>query len=171
MKNSKPEVWLRGPLPNIPLLLQPAAHALLQSSEEVERYLLNFPKDQLWTKIAGHASVGFHLQHITGVLDRMITYAKSEPLSDLQFDYLSKEGQLNDGITTTELVKAFQHKVEEALSFFKTLDEDTLKETRTVGRKKLPSTTLGLLFHAAEHSQRHVGQLLVTISILTLSKD
>ena len=164
MKESKPEVWLRGPLPNIPLLLQPPAHALIQSSEEIERYLADFPDDKLWTKTVGRASVGFHLQHITGVLDRMMTYAKSEQLSELQFKYLAKEGKSNEDISTNELVSAFQHKVEDALVYFKTLSESTLKESRTVGRKKLPSTTLGILFHAAEHSQRHVGQLLVTKS-------
>ncbi|CAM4192927.1 DinB family protein [Zobellia roscoffensis] len=171
MQDPKPEVWLRGPIPNVPLLLQPAAYALLQSSEETERYLADFPKDQLWTKIAGRASVGFHLQHITGVLDRMMTYAKSETLSQAQFAYLSEEGKPSTTINVDDLVVAFQNKVEEALSFFNTLNEATLKETRTVGRKKLPSTTLGLLFHAAEHSQRHIGQLLVTKSVLTFSED
>ncbi len=169
MQDPKPEVWLRGPVPEIPQLLQPAAHALLQSSEEIERYLLDFPEDKLWTKIAGRASVGFHLQHITGVLDRMMTYAKSENLSDVQFNYLSQEGKPNEQFLSSELIINFQNKTEQALSFFKTLTEATLKEKRSVGRKKLPSTTLGLLFHAAEHSQRHVGQLLVTASILTSS--
>ncbi|MGP1992816.1 DinB family protein [Zobellia laminariae] len=171
MQDPKPEVWLRGPIPEIPLLLQPAAHALLQSSEEIERYLLDFPEDKLWTKIAGRASVGFHLQHITGVLDRMMTYAKSEDLSELQFNYLSQEGKPNEQLHTKDLIINFQNKTEQALSFFKTLTEATLKEERTVGRKKLPSTTLGLLFHAAEHSQRHVGQLLVTVSVLTYSEN
>ena len=31
---------------------------------------------------------------------------------------------------------------------------------------KLPSTKLGLIVHAAEHTQRHVGQLLVTVRVL-----
>ncbi|MDO6810206.1 DinB family protein [Zobellia galactanivorans] len=166
MQNPKPEVWLRGPIPEIPALLQPAAHALLQSCEEIERYLIDFPQDKLWTKVAGRASVGFHLQHITGVLDRMMSYARAESLSEEQFSYLSKEGQADEGRTVIQLVSAFQEKTQEALSLFKTLDEDTLREVRSVGRKKLPSTTLGLLFHAAEHSQRHVGQLLVTKSVL-----
>ncbi|MBT9189662.1 DinB family protein [Zobellia russellii] len=169
MQNSRPEVWLRGPVPGIPSLLQPAAHALLQSSEEIERYLQDFPEDQLWTKIAGRASVGFHLKHITGVLDRMITYAKSKGLTDSQFSYLANEGKPTAELCAADLVLNFQNKTKEALLFFETLNEATLKEPRTVGRKKLPSTTLGLLFHAAEHSQRHVGQLLVTVSFLTKS--
>lgn len=31
------EYWLRGPVPGIPSLLQPAAHAILQAREEVTR--------------------------------------------------------------------------------------------------------------------------------------
>lgn len=41
------EVWLRGPLPNIPSLLQPVAHALLQAREEVEALSIGFPDDKL----------------------------------------------------------------------------------------------------------------------------
>jgi uncharacterized damage-inducible protein DinB len=46
-------------------------------------------------------------------------------------------------------------------------DETTLTDYRPIGRKKLPSTVMGLLFHAAEHTMRHVGQLLVTVKIIT----
>ncbi len=61
------EVWLRGPIPNIPSLLQPVAHALVQSGEEVEKLMLGFPQEKLWIRPAGVASVGFHLQHFVGV--------------------------------------------------------------------------------------------------------
>ena len=63
------EVWLRGPIPNIPPLLQPVAHALLQVREEVNNLTQDFPEIELWHRPAGMASVGFHLQHLTGVLD------------------------------------------------------------------------------------------------------
>lgn len=52
-------------------------------------------------------------------------------------------------------------------------NEHSLLEPRSVGRAQLPSTLLGLLVHAAEHTQRHVGQLLVTARILlaTVNND
>jgi hypothetical protein len=31
---------------------------------------------------------------------------------------------------------------------------------------KLPSNVLGLLFHAAEHTQRHVGQAITTAKVV-----
>ncbi|SFR68322.1 DinB family protein [Maribacter stanieri] len=165
-ENEELEFWLAGPIPNIPDILQPAAHALLQSERELKKYTANFPKELLWAKTSGRASVGFHMNHITGVLDRMMTYAKSESLTDEQFLFLKQEGSFNLDTEVEDLQEQFSTKVAEALAFFKTIPEHTLTETRTVGRKKLPTTVLGLLFHAAEHSQRHIGQLLVTVSVL-----
>ena len=59
-KEKLSEVWLRGPVENIPSLLQPVAHALLQAREEVSELLENFPNELLWEKPAGVASTGFH---------------------------------------------------------------------------------------------------------------
>lgn len=165
-KLKQPEVWLRGPIEEIPQLLQPAAHALLQTSEELPYWLDEFPDEKLWEKPAGRASVGFHLKHLTGVLDRMLSYAQGRALTQEQFDYLKSEG-IHDKTSTTEaLIANFQQKVVQALAYFKTLDEYTIKSARTVGRKELPSTVIGLLFHAAEHSQRHLGQLIATVSFV-----
>ena len=44
--------------------------------------------------------------------------------------------------------------------------ESSLTEVRGVGRAQLPSTVIGLLFHAAEHTLRHVGQVVTTIEIV-----
>ena len=165
-KDESIEFWLRGPVANIPGLLQPAAHALLQSKKELKEYTKDFPKELLWAKVGGRASVGFHMNHITGVLDRLLTYAAGNSLSEAQFNFLKNESVFNMDAEVDVLQEQFSNKVDEALSYFETLNEPTLKESRTVGRKKLPTTVLGLLFHAAEHSQRHIGQLLVTVSVL-----
>ena len=163
---STQEYWLSGPIPDVPALLQPAAHALLQSVREVKRYMSDFPEDKLWRKPFGRASVGFHLKHLTGVLDRLLTYAKEESLMNAQFQYLKNEANGEDVPSSQELIVDFETKVNEALDYFMTISETTLTDERLVGRKKLPTTVIGLLFHAAEHSQRHIGQLLVTVSTL-----
>tara|TARA_R110000868_G_scaffold21640_10_gene89813 strand:- start:11308 stop:11838 length:531 start_codon:yes stop_codon:yes gene_type:complete len=170
-KTSEPEFWLQGPLPDIPALLQPAAHALLQSRRELQAYTKDFSPSLLWEKPSGRASVGFHIQHMTGVVDRMLTYASGKSLSDTQFSYLKNEGVSKGEISSIELVDKFKEQVDIALQYFQEIPESSLTEKRTVGRKKLPSTVIGLLFHAAEHSQRHIGQLLVTISILEHCKN
>ena len=164
--SSTQEYWLSGPIADVPALLQPAAHALLQSVREVKEYLSEFPEDKLWEKPFGRASVGFHLKHLTGVLDRLLTYAKEESLTDAQFQYLKNEANGEDAPSSQKLIADFETKVKQALDYFKTMPGTTLIDERFVGRKKLPTTVIGLLFHAAEHSQRHVGQLLVTVSVL-----
>jgi len=86
------EYWLSGPVENIPSLLQPVAHALLQAREEVRESVKDFPQSLLWHRPGGAASVGFHLQHLTGVLDRLFTYARGEHLNHQQLEYLKAEG-------------------------------------------------------------------------------
>ncbi|MFN8345945.1 MAG: DinB family protein [Spirosomataceae bacterium] len=163
------EVWLRGPLPNIPPLLQPVAQALLQAREEVEALSIDFSEDKLWERPAGMASAGFHLQHLTGVLDRLFTYARAEILDDAQREWLANEGKPQAGADHFEaLVQRFSQQVDKALIQLQQTDSGTLTETRGVGRAQIPSTVLGLLFHAAEHTQRHVGQLLVTVGVCRL---
>jgi uncharacterized damage-inducible protein DinB len=166
MLMSLPEVWLRGPLPNIPALLQPVAHALLQAQEEIHKMLADFPDALLWEQPAGVASVAFHVQHITGVLDRLFTYAEDQPLSATQLSYLAEEGKQAAGITAGSLLTLLDARLESVMTTLRTIDENTLTSFRGVGRKQLPSTVLGLLFHAAEHTMRHTGQLLVTVKLL-----
>ncbi|UBZ15968.1 DinB family protein [Flagellimonas marinaquae] len=160
------EYWLSGAILDVPALLQPAAHALLQSVREIKTYLADFPEDKLWENPFGRASIGFHLRHITGVLDRMLTYADNKGLTEEQFHFLKNEGNGESAPWSQQLITDFEKKVNQALEYFKNTPESILTEKRFVGRKKLPSTVIGLLFHAAEHSQRHVGQLLVTVSAL-----
>lgn len=165
-----PEVWLRGPMDEIPDLLQPVAFALLQAREEIENLMEDFPDELLWEKVAGMASPGFHLQHMAGVLDRMFTYANQKQLSQGQLEYLAEEGKAEESITAVQLVNTFSLAVELSLRQLGRIDESTLAEYRGVGRKNLPSTLMGLLTHAAEHTMRHTGQLLVTIKVLKAGK-
>jgi uncharacterized damage-inducible protein DinB len=166
-KVSQPEVWLRGPLPNISPLLQPVAHALMQAQEEVNDLMQDFDPALLDTRPVGLASVRFHLQHLTGVLDRLLTYARGEMLSETQFDDLKNEGKADaESQSLVSLVNRFNQQVAATLNQLKNTDEGTLSEVRPVGRAQIPSTVLGLLFHAAEHTMRHVGQLLVTVRVV-----
>lgn len=163
----QPEVWQRGPVPGISPLLQPAAHALLQAREEVLEYMHAFPVELLWERPAGMASVGFHLQHLSGVLDRIFTYARDERLSDDQFTRLKQEGADSAaGHTVEELVDRFCKQVDLALEQIRNTGESTLADYRGIGRSGLPSTVIGLLFHAAEHTMRHIGQLMVTAAVV-----
>ena len=160
------EVWQRGPVDGVPALLQPVAHALLQAVEDVEKHMNSFPPQLLWEKPAGVASVGFHLRHMKGVVDRLFTYAGGEMLSHQQMSHLKAETISNDTDSVQMLVDDLRKQVASALDQLRRTDVNTLTDTRGVGRKQIPSTVIGLLFHAAEHVQRHLGQLIVTARIL-----
>jgi uncharacterized damage-inducible protein DinB len=162
---TQPEVWLRGPIEGIELLLQPVAHALLQMLEDVGKVCAPLTHDQLWQRPGGAASVRFHLQHLSGSIDRLFTYARGEILSDGQRAALLKEATDRSG-TAEELIQQLQKTIEAALSQLRSTDSSLLLKPREVGRAKLPATVLGLLFHAAEHAQRHAGQIITTAKVV-----
>ncbi|MDF2433148.1 MAG: hypothetical protein JWP44_2779, partial [Mucilaginibacter sp.] len=151
-----------------PGLLQPVTNALLQAREEINDLMQVFPEELLWEKLAGLASPGFHLQHLTGVINRIFTYARGEQLTQQQLDVLNAEGKPagkeND---LAYLLSAFSKQVDDALAQLHETDVSLLEEKRGVGRAMLPSTVIGLYVHAAEHTMRHTGQLLVTVKILS----
>ena len=159
---AQPEVWLRGPLPDVSPHLQPVAHSLLQCREEVEAGLSGLAIEQLWRRPGGAASIGYHITHAIGSLDRLLTYARAESLTERQLAALTKEKRLAETVDAVGLRDAFDAAVELALGQVRATPESMLFEPRFVGRGRLPSTVLGLLFHAAEHTQRHVGQMVTT---------
>jgi uncharacterized damage-inducible protein DinB len=164
MANSSLEYWMRGPVEGITPLLQPVAHALLQAREEVNALLVGFPDAKLWIKPEGLASVGFHLQHLRGVLDRLFTYARNETLTEEKLLQLREEG-IPSTQSIPDLLSVFNQQVDTALGQLRETSADALLMPRGIGRKQIPTTVLGLLFHAAEHTMRHTGQLLVTVKI------
>ena len=162
------EYWLRGPIEGITALLQPAAHAILQTKDEVHTGLKNFPESLIWERPEGVASVAFHLQHIAGVLDRIYTYAKGNQLDQQQLDYMISEGRENNDITLAALLDHLDVQIEKALQQLRDTPASDLLLPRAVGRRQIPSNVIGLLFHGADHTQRHTGQLLVTARVVNV---
>lgn len=161
------EPWLRGPVAGVDAYLQPAAHALQQAAEDFERSAHDLTPDELWIMPGGAASVGFHLRHVAGSVDRLLTYARGEALSDAQRAAIPGEG--TPGVPRPDagtLIRGTQAAIAHAIDVMRATPRATLLEPRAVGRKALPSTVLGLLFHVAEHTQRHSGQCLVTCKVI-----
>ena len=162
----QPEVWLRGPVPDVPAPLQPLAHALLWVMEDLERLVAPLTMDELWARPGGVASIGFHVRHLSGALDRLFTYARAEALSEQQKAALAREKDESLGDGAAQLLIAARAAVEAALGQLRRTDPDALDEPREVGRAKLPSTVRGLLAHGAEHAVRHAGQIATTARIV-----
>ena len=157
-----PEVWLRGPIDGVPALLQPVAHSLLQCREELDQLLAGMPPERIWQSNGHAASIGFHVRHAIGSLDRLFTYARGAVLSDAQRAVLALESQPDADLTADDLRAAVDAAVTRAIDQLRDTPEATLPDRRFVGRAQLPSTVIGLLFHAAEHTQRHAGQAVTT---------
>lgn len=161
------EAWLRGPVEGVPPLLMPAAHAIQHAVEDAGRALDGLTEDEIWTRPAGAPSVGFHVRHLAGALDRLLTYARGESLSDAQRDAVRTEGEPGDPPADAgALLALVRGAADAALAQIRSTPEASLLDERAVGRKRLPSTVLGLVVHAAEHAARHAGQAITTARIV-----
>jgi uncharacterized damage-inducible protein DinB len=163
----QPEAWQRGPVPGIPDQLQPVAHALIGAVEDAADAVSGLTASQLWLSPGGAASVGFHLMHLAGSTDRLLTYARGESLSDTQKGALAAERTLPEPRPdATELLRTWRQTVDRALAQLARTTDEELGAARGVGRMAMPSNVRGLLFHAAEHATRHVGQIITTAKII-----
>jgi uncharacterized damage-inducible protein DinB len=163
------EWWQRGPVEGVPDVLQPVAHILLQVRESVGELVESLTETQWNARPAGVASAAFHVQHITGVIDRLFTYARGAALSAEQFAAMKRESAELLRPDVPAALEALSSRVEAAIAELRTVELSTLGEFRGVGRAQLPSTVIGCLVHGAEHAMRHVGQLSVTVRIVRAS--
>ena len=152
------ELWLAGPVDGVPPLLMPAAHTFLQVRQDVPELLTGLSLEQLWKKVGDSASIGFHAIHIAGATDRLMTYARGEQLSETQVADMRSETSIT-GLDGNEINARLHRVIDAALDQVRTTPDAVLLRRRGVGRKQLPSTTLGLIAHAAEHALRHAGQI------------
>lgn len=155
---------MRGPVPGFEPLLQPVVHALLQVKEDLDKLIPSVHPDHVWTR-PGAASIGFHVRHIGGSIDRLLTYARGELLSAGQVTALKAEAT-ETGTALSDVMAETNAVIDRALEQLKATSAEAVLLDRKVGRAGLPSTTIGLLFHAAEHATRHAGQAITTAKIL-----
>jgi uncharacterized damage-inducible protein DinB len=160
------EWWQRGPIDGIPAILQPIAHILFQVRESVDEIVEPLTEQEWNARPAGVASAAFHVRHIAGVIDRLLTYARGNALTTEQLAAIRSEGQELLSADVAPVLRALSARVDAAVAELRTIDVTTLSSFRGVGRAQLPSTVIGCLVHGAEHAMRHVGQLSVTARIV-----
>ncbi|CAN5397066.1 hypothetical protein BH09GEM1_BH09GEM1_27810 [soil metagenome] len=165
---SKTEWWQRGPIPGVVDALQPVAHMLLQVRESVGELVAGLTEPEWNARPANVASAAFHVRHITGVIDRLFTYARDEALNEDQFAALRCEGDHLAIGDAPAALRTLDERIDLALAQLRSTDPATLGVFRGVGRAQLPSTVIGCLAHGAEHSMRHVGALSVTVRVVRL---
>jgi uncharacterized damage-inducible protein DinB len=141
------EPWLRGPILGIDPLTAPVLYAFTQAREDLEKYTEGLSTNQIWS-----SPVGFHIRHIARSTDRLIAYLEGRQLAPNEL------GEGEPGASREQLLVELDNAFRRAEDVIRAIDPATLRDPREVGRKRLPTTVIGLLTHIAEHTQRHVGQ-------------
>jgi uncharacterized damage-inducible protein DinB len=144
----------------------PVVHSLLQVKEDAGALTASIPEERLWERPSGAASIGFHLRHIAGSTTRLLTYARGESLTAEQLAAGVRES--TEQVPLTTVIAELHASLDRALEQVRGTPAGVLLEPRKVGRAGLPSNTIGLLFHVAEHATRHMGQAITTARVLGL---
>jgi uncharacterized damage-inducible protein DinB len=162
------EPWLRGAIEHaaeeIPAHVMPVFFSFAQVREDLAEHTAEIGADALWCEMAGRHSLGYHLKHIAGSVDRLTSYLAGRPLSEEQLTFLSNEHRADASLD--ELLMLVHTKLHEAEQQILQVKVEAFFEARVVGRQELPTTVLGLLVHICEHTQRHLGQAILISKLL-----
>ena len=158
------EPWLRGTLTEVDAVRRQVLHALELAGEEIERWCAELSDAEIHARPYGIPPVAFHLRHIGGSLDRLLTYAEGNGLSGAQVEALGRE--MDDGASTEAVLVEARAALGEARRRILEIPANRYEEARSVGRSMLPSTVGGLMVHCADHTQRHVGQAVTTAKVV-----
>ena len=167
MADQATEPWLRGTLTDVPAVLRAVAHALELAREDAEHWCGDLTGVEVNARPAGLPSIAFQLRHISGSADRLLTYAEGRELSPEQVAELGREAE---GAMPHVLLREFGKSMERAGQRIRDLIGSDIEAERFVGRRRLPTTLGGLLVHIAEHTQRHVGQMVTTVKLVKVSR-
>jgi uncharacterized damage-inducible protein DinB len=158
------EPWLRGTHTDVPAVGRAVLHALDLALDDLTKWTAGLKDAQLHAQPLGLTSIAFHLRHIARSTDRLLSYAEGKPLSEEQLAALKSEksGDETLGMLLADVEFSFVNAADR-IRVLATADLDT---TRYVGRTKLPTSIGGALIHVADHTQRHVGQVVTTTKVL-----
>jgi hypothetical protein len=158
------EPWMRGPIEGVHTLVQPLLFSFQHAREDLSKWTDGLTTGQVWATPFGLAPVGFHVRHAGGSVERLMVYLQGGQLSAAQMTDLKSE--LMPGDSLDELLAQLDARFRAAGQIARGIEPGSWTEPRYVGRKKLPSTVGGLMTHIAEHTQRHVGEAIVTAKVV-----
>lgn len=159
------EPWMRGTHGELDPLRRAVVHALEQAGEDAERWCASLSQRAIFARPGDLAPVAFHLRHVVRSLDRLLTYAEDRQLDEQQLVALTTEMAES---SAEEVMSEFRVDLERAKSRVVAVRPEEYDSPRGIGRKRLPTTVTGLLIHCAEHTQRHIGQMVTTAKLVSL---
>jgi hypothetical protein len=165
--SASPEPWLRGELPGVDPLLAPALRSFEQVRGDLAVHCAGLSTEQVWRSPHGLAPLGFHLRHIAGSVDRLTTYLEGCQLDEAQLAALRAETE--PGASLADLLDGIDRALDRAARVIRSIDAATFPEPRYVGRRRLPTTVLGVIVHIAEHTQRHLGQAISAAKLVRVA--
>ena len=163
------EPWLRGTLTEVDAVPRGVLHALELAREDVARWTAGLSDEELEARPFGLPSAGFQMRHIVRSLDRLLTYAEGRQLGEEQLAALKSEMEHSD--SRADLFVEFERGIDTAMTRLRAIAPESFAEARGGGRKMLPTTVGGLLVHSADHTQRHVGQLVTTAKVVIAMRE
>lgn len=159
------EPWLRGTHTDVPAAGRAVLHALELALDDLTKWTAGLTDAEVHAQPLGLTSIAFHLRHIARSTDRILTYAEGEPLSAEQMAALKSELEGKQE-TLAELLAEVEVAFTDAAERIRVLATANLDTPRFVGRKQLPTSIGGALVHVADHTMRHVGQVVTTAKVL-----
>lgn len=135
-----------------------------QAREDLDQWTADLTTDQLWARPFGLGPVGFHIRHAGGSIERLLVYATAGELSQQQLADLKSE--MEPGASRNALLAQFEGRLQSAERVIRGINVEEWTAPRHIGRKRLPTTLGGLLTHIAEHTQRHIGEAIVTAKVV-----
>ena len=163
-----PEPWLRGTMTDVAAVPRAVLHALELAREDLERWCEGMSDEELNARPAGLAPLAFHLRHIARSLDRLLTYAEGRQLGEQQI--IAMKTELEPGATRSELFAELDSALTSSAAKIRAIPPGSFEQPRAVGKKHLPATVGGLMVHAADHTQRHVGQAVTTSKVVVAQR-
>jgi uncharacterized damage-inducible protein DinB len=163
------EPWMRGTHEDVPAVLRAVIHALELAQEDVERWCADLTDEEWNLRPHGIAPAAFHVRHIARSIDRLLTYAEGNQLSSAHLAEMKSE--MDPLAKGSEVLEEFATALVNAEKRIRAFIGSNLEEKRTLGRKALPTSLGGLLVHVADHTSRHVGQVVTTAKLAIASRD
>jgi uncharacterized damage-inducible protein DinB len=163
------EPWLRGTHSDVPAVGRAVLHAFDLALDDLTKWTEGLTDDEVHAKPLELPSVAFHLRHLARSTDRLLTYAEGGQISADQLGLLKTEQSGTEGRepeTLAELLAEVEVSFSNAEDRVRVLATADFNTFRGVGRKQLPTSIGGALVHVADHTQRHVGQVVTTAKVL-----
>ena len=161
------EPWLRGTHEDVPAAARAVLHALELALDDLVRWTADLTDAEIHAQPFGLTSIAYHLRHIVGATDRILIYAEGGELTAAQLAVLKAEQGSDDRQESlAELLAVVEASFSRATERIRALAGVNLDTPRFVGRKRMPTSAGGALIHVADHTLRHVGQVVTTAKVL-----